>query len=58
MHDHAHIMLILDIAASAWLIDFCHIWPLQLEKSFKKFYGGCQDLTEEYQRSVKVMVKE
>ena len=29
---------------------------LQLEKSFKKFYGRYQDLIEKYQRSVKEMV--
>ena len=29
---------------------------LRLEKSFKKFYGRYQDLTEKYQRSVNVMV--
>ena len=29
---------------------------LQLEKSFGKFYGRYQDLTEKYQRSVKDMV--
>ena len=49
-----------DIATSAWLIDFCHkaIEPLRLEKSFKKFYGRYQDITEKYQRSVNVMVND
>ena len=31
---------------------------LWLEKSFKKFYGRYQDLTEKYQRSVKEMVND
>ena len=31
---------------------------LRLEKSFKKFYGRCQDLIEKYQRSVNVMVND
>ena len=31
---------------------------LKLEKSFKKFYGRSQDLTEKYQRSVKEMVND
>ena len=31
---------------------------LRLEKSFKKFYGRYQDLTEKYQRSVNVMVND
>ena len=60
----AHITMILDIATSAWLIDFCHkaISPyhiaLRLEKSFKKFYGRYQDITEKHQRSVKEMVND
>ena len=61
MHDAAHIMMIVDIATSVWLIDFCHIQgyiALKLEKSFKKFYGRYQDLIEKYQRSVKVIVKD
>ena len=49
MHDAAHIIMILDIATSAWFTDFCH-------KAFKQFYGRCWDLIEKYQRSVKVMV--
>ena len=55
IHDAAHTIMISDIATSAWLIDFCH---LRLEKSFKKFYGRYQDLTEKYQRSVNVMVND
>ena len=55
-----YIMMILDIATSAWLIDFCHkaigYIALRFEKYFKKFYGKYQDLIEKYQRSVKVMV--
>ena len=31
---------------------------LRLEKSFKKFYGRYQDLTEKYQRSVNIMVND
>ena len=31
---------------------------LRLEKSFKKFYGRYQDLTEKYQRSVNAMVSD
>ena len=31
---------------------------LRLDKSFKKFYGRCQDLIEKYQKSVKVMVND
>ena len=31
---------------------------LRLKKSFKKFYGRCQDLIEKYQRSVKEMVND
>ena len=54
-HITAHITMILDIATSAWLIDFCH---LRLEKSFKKFYGRYQDIIEKYQRSVKEMVND
>ena len=48
MQDAAHIMMILDIVTSTWLIDFCYI-ALQLENSFKKFYGRYQDLIEKYQ---------
>ena len=58
MHNAFHIMMISDIAISAWLIDFCHKTALRLEKSFKKFYGRYQDLTERYQRSVNVMVND
>ena len=32
-----------------------YIGYMRLEKSFKKFYGRCQDLIEKYQRSVNVM---
>ena len=50
-------MMILDIATSAWLIDFCHkAITLRLEKSFKKFYGRYQDLIDKYQRSVKEVI--
>ena len=52
MHDAAHITMILDIATTAWMIDFC------LEKSFKKFNGRYQDLIEKCQRSVKEMVND
>ena len=31
---------------------------LRLEKSFKRFYGRCQNLIEKYQRSVNVMVND
>ena len=31
---------------------------LRLEKSFKKFCGRYQDLTEKYQRSAKVIMKD
>ena len=31
---------------------------LRLEKSFKKFFGKCQDLIEKYQRSVKVIIND
>ena len=31
---------------------------LRLEKSFKKFYGRCQDLIEKYQRAVNAMVSD
>ena len=55
MHDAVHIMMILDIAISARLINF---FLLRLEKSFKKFYGRYQDLMEKYHRSVKVMVND
>ena len=58
MHDAAHLMMILDIATSAWLIDFCHYIALQLDKSFKKFYGRCQDFVEKYHKSVKKMVND
>ena len=54
MHDAPHIKMILNIAKSAWLIDFC----LKARKScsfqkklFTKFYGRYQDLTEKYQIS-------
>ena len=40
-----HITMILDIATSAWLIDFCHK-AIGLKKSFKKFYEWYQDLIE------------
>ena len=56
-----HITMILDIATSAWLIDFCHkakYVALRLDKLFNKFYGRYQDLIEKYQRSVKGMVND
>ena len=54
MHDAAQIMMILDIVRSAWLI--LGYIALQLEKSFKKFYGRYQDLLEKYQTSVKEII--
>ena len=57
MQDTAHIMMVLDIVRSAWLIHFCYK-VLRLEKSFKKFYSRYQDLIEKYQRSVKEMVND
>ena len=50
MHDTTQFTIILDIATSAWLVDF---W---IEKLFKKFYGRYQDLIEKYKRSVTQMV--
>ena len=53
----AHFTVILNIATSAWFIDFCHkpIGPigLSLEKLFKKFCGRSEDLIKKYQRSGK-----
>ena len=57
MYDVAHIMMILDVTISAWLIDFCHI-ALRLEKSVERFYGRYQDLIGKYQRSVKEMAND
>ena len=59
-HDAVHIMMILDIATSVWLIDFSvtRYIALKLEKSFKKFCARYQDLIEKYQRSVKVVVND
>ena len=58
MQDAVHILMISDIAVSAWLIDLCHMAIYSLEKSFKKFYGRYQELIERYQGSVKVMVND
>ena len=57
MQDADHIMMILDTATSACLIDFFYV-ALRLEKSFKKFYGRYQDLIKKYQWSVKEMVND
>ena len=48
------------IATGACLTgDFCHkAVALSLERSFKKFYGRCQDLIEKYQRSVNMMLND
>ena len=54
MHDAVHIMMILDIATSAWLIDFFH----KAVQSSKKFYGRYQDLIEKCQWSVKEIVSD
>ena len=57
MHDTAHIMIVLDIATSAWLIDFFHK-GLRIEQSFKKFDGTYQYLVEKYQRSINIMMND
>ena len=50
MYDASYFMMILDIATSAWLIDFCYQVIKQVCKYFKKIYDRYQDVTEKYNK--------